>query len=103
MEALHQIVAADRAARVRYANLRQDNDSFELRLEKLSRQLTDEALAQAQQAVDQAEAASVADAAQTLAALDDQCQKALTDMEARFAAEKDRCVDEMFRIAVGLA
>jgi hypothetical protein len=103
MEALHQIVAADRAARVRYDNLRQDNDSLDVRLEALSRTLTDEALEQASAAVEQARAASVADASEMLAALDEQCEAALATMESQFDERKDQCVEQMFRIAVGLA
>jgi hypothetical protein len=103
MEALHQIVAADRAARARYAGQRQDNDSIDVRLETMSRTLTDQALAQAQKDVDEARAASVEAAAETLAALDEQYRQSLAQLETKFAQEKEQCVDEMFRIAVGLA
>jgi hypothetical protein len=103
MEALHQIVAADRAARARYASQRQDNDSFDARLETMSRTLTEQALTQAQKDVDQAKEASVAAAAETLAALDDQYKQSLEQLEAQFAQGKEQCVDKMFRIAVGLA
>lgn len=102
METLHEIVAADKAARMRCAAVRQENDGFDAKLENLRRELTETEMARAERDVAQARERSVAAAGETLAALDRQCEQALSDMEGRFTAEKDRWAERIFRMVVGL-
>jgi F0F1-type ATP synthase membrane subunit b/b' len=103
MEALHQIVAADRTARLRYASLRQETENMDVRLETLGRQWTEEAVTQAKADVEKARADSVAAAAETLAELDRKRDEALAQMKAKVAAEQDSWVETMFRKTVGLS
>lgn len=102
MEALHEIVAADKAARERTENAEWEKDSFDERLRELGRTISEGAMERAQKQIDAARAQSESALARTLEELDRQCGEAMEDMKARFAAKKDEGVEAMFRMVVGL-
>lgn len=102
MEALHEIVAADKAARERTENAEWEKDSFDERLRELGRTISEGAMERAQKEIDAARAQSESALARTLEELDRQCGEAMEDMKARFAAKKDEGVEAMFRMVVGL-
>lgn len=102
MEALHEIVAADKAARERTKNAAWEKDSFDERLRELGRAISEGAMERAQKEVDAARRQSESALARTLEELDRQCGEAMESMKARFAAKKDEGVETMFRLVVGL-
>lgn len=102
MEALHEIVAADKAARERTENAEWEKDSFDERLRELGHKISEGAMERAQKQIDAARAQSESALARTLGELDRQCGEAMESMKAQYAAKKDEGVETMFRMVVGL-
>ncbi len=102
MEVLHQIVAADREARQRLADARQESESFDRRLETLERELAESAMERAEKDVAAARDASRAASEAALSALDQERATAVEFMKRRFAERKDEGVEKLFRAVIGL-
>lgn len=101
MEALHEIVAADKAARERAENAAWEKDSFDERLQQLGHEISESAMERVQKEINAARRQSETALARTLEELDRECREAMEGMKARFAAKKDEGVEAMFRMVVG--
>lgn len=102
MEILHEIVAADKAARQRVEAARQEKETFDERLEELSRELKEGLMEKTRRDVEAARQQAESSAAEKLAALDEECGEAMERMRRQFAQRKAAGVDQVFRMVVGL-
>lgn len=102
MEMLHEIVAADKAARARTDSAVREKESFDERLSGLKKEVGDGERRRVQKDIDAARAQSDAERDRRLEELDRQSEERMAHMRSRFDAEKQDCVEAMFRMVVGL-
>ena len=102
MEVLHQIVAADRQARLKIDRAQGENRAFDGNFDKLRRDLADQAMAQAEKDVVRAREEAIAQAGQQIEQLQAQFAVQLEELTARFQARREQTVEKMFRMTVGL-
>ena len=102
MEALHEIIAADKAARERTEQAAREKDSFDERLKALGEEIGAGAMDRARQEIEAARGRSESAMSRTLEALDRECAAAMDTMKAKYTAKKDEGVEAMFRMVVGL-
>ncbi len=101
MEMLHEIAAADRAARERYEAARRERDGFDGRLGELALKAQEEAMRRARQDVEAERQRAHAASEEALGALDREFEAEQAALKERFAAHKDAGVEEMLRMVVG--
>lgn len=102
MEALRVIFAADRAARERCAAARRDTESFDDRLEAMSREAAESAKAGVDREVAAARRSSESAAKKRLRALDRERDEDIAALRVRFDRNKSAGVEKLFRLAVWL-
>lgn len=102
MEVLHEIVAADRKARLQLDRAQKENTAFDGNLDKLRRDLADQAMAQAERDVSRAREEAIAQAGQQIEKLQEQYARQLEALTARFQARREETVETMFQMTVGL-
>ncbi len=103
MQILHEILAAEQAAREAVEKVRQEGESLPRRLESIRRDMEQEATASARQDIEEARRAALASAECVLEELDRQYDRELGALEERFAAGQEAWAEQIFRIVVGLA
>lgn len=102
MEMLHEIVAADKAARARTDSAVREKESFDERLSGLGKEVGEGERNRVQKEIDAARARSDVERERRLGELDRQSDERMENMRSRFEAEKNDRVEAMFRMVVGL-
>ena len=102
MEALRVIFAADRAARERCEAARRDTESFDDRLEEMSREASESAMAGVNREIAAARRSSESAAKKRLQALDRERNTDINALRARFDRGRTAGVEKLFRAAVWL-
>ena len=102
MAVLHEIVAADRKAREAADQARRQSVEFDGNLERLRQELAVQALDRAKADVEQARKQAVAQAQSEIDALEAQHRRQMKELSVRFEVNRDKTVEKMFRMTVGL-
>ena len=102
MEALHEIVAADRRAREAFDEAQRRNQAFDGNLDILRRDAKNKALAQARREVKAARDKALADAQSAMEGLEEQYRRDLAALTERVQAARETATERMFRMVIGL-
>ena len=102
MQILHEIIAAERAARDEVTEARREKADFDRNLESLRHQLETEAVARAKEDVEAARAEELSRVQTELEQLRAAHEEALAALDSRFRAGRDEWAEKIFRMVVGL-
>ena len=102
MEVLHEIVAADRQARQALEQAQRQSMEFDGNLERMRQELKVQAMDRARADVERARKEAVAQAQSEIDALETRHRRQMKELSVRFEVEREKTVEKMFRLTVGL-
>lgn len=102
LQILHEIIAAERAARDDVAAARREKADFYRNMESLRHRLETEAIARAKEDVEAARSEELSRVQTELEQLRATHETELSALESRFQAGRDEWAEKIFRIVVGL-
>lgn len=102
LQILHEIIAAERAARDEVTAARREKADFDRNLESLRHQLEAEAIARAKEDVEAARAEELSRVQTELEQLRVAHETELAALNSRFQAGRDEWAEKIFRMVVGL-
>lgn len=102
MQVLHEILAAERAARETVEKARRERVDLQRSLETICRDMEREASAAAQEEIERARRDVLKEAEAALEELDRRYESELSALEERAAAGQELWAEKLFRMVVGL-